>query len=170
MRLHILTLIALLAGCAEDKLPPSPIGRQIARGEQGLVTSVQDGDTFRVTLEDDISVSVRVLGVDCPESSFNAKCERDGAEGRRPCEEQIPLGQRATVRARALLNGQQITLEPGENGFEWDTFGRLLAYVRLPDDQDFGLVMLSEGLCSDFSWRYPHPRQGPYREADTLGP
>ena len=144
-------------GCAEDDL--SPIGRTLPAG-----------DTFRLTLDDGTGITLRLLGVDCPETHVNDKCARDEAAGHRSCEEQIPLGLKAKVRAQALLANQRVSLEPGDGGFEWDVYDRLLAYVRLPDDRDLGLVLLEEGLCSDFSWRYPHARQAEYRAADTLGP
>lgn len=176
MRHHlVITLLSLssLFACAEDELPPSPIGRQVAGGAQAVVLTVSDGDTLQVQLaegEEPPSFYIRVLGIDCPETRRNDKCARDEAEGRRSCDEQIPLGQRAKVRARALLQGATVSLEPGEGGFEWDVYDRLLAYIRLSDGRDLGLTLIDEGLCSDFSWRYPHPRSEAYRAADRLGP
>ena len=160
----------LLTGCAEDDLPPPPIGRTPPAGAPADVTAIYDGDTFRLTLDDGTGITLRLLGVDCPETHANDKCARDEAAGHRSCEEQIPLGLKAKVRAQTLLANQRVSLEPGDGGFEWDVYDRLLAYVRLPDDRDLGLVLLEEGLCSDFSWRYPHARQAAYRAADTLGP
>ena len=54
-----------------------------------------------------------------------------------------------------------------EGPFSRDPFGRRLAYVRLPDGQDYGMLMIREGRCEDFGWKYPHPRSGTYR---NLGP
>lgn len=128
-----------------------PIAAQVLR--------VVDGDTAWFTTPAG-QVDVRVLGIDCPESRRNQKCEREGSAS---CEAQIPRGRVATLRARELLKvGSSVKLEPGDHGFKLDRYGRTLAYIRLSDGRDYGLQVLKEGLCADFSWKYPHPRQSAY--------
>jgi micrococcal nuclease len=125
------------------------------------VRKVTDGDTIRVDGADG-EEKVRVLGIDCPESARNAKCERDGRQGRHDCDWQVPRGVEAKRIARELLEGQQVTLE---GPFSRDPYGRLLAYVRMADGQDYGLRMVREGRCEDFGWKYPHPRAAQYQGA-----
>ncbi|MBP7124865.1 thermonuclease family protein [Myxococcota bacterium] len=123
------------------------------------VVSVADGDTITVRGPEG-KEKVRVLGIDCPESSHNAKCERDGRQGRHGCDWQVPRGVEAKRVARRLLEGRTVTLE---GPFSRDPYGRLLAYVRLADGTDYGERMVREGHCEDFGWKYPHPRSNRYR-------
>ncbi|HOU53096.1 MAG TPA: thermonuclease family protein [Myxococcota bacterium] len=123
------------------------------------VVSVADGDTLTVRGPQGRE-KIRVLGIDCPESSHNAKCARDGRQGRHDCDWQVPRGIAAKRQARRLLEEQAVTLE---GPFSRDPYGRVLAYVRLPDGTDYGEWMVREGFCEDFGWKYPHPRSARYR-------
>jgi endonuclease YncB( thermonuclease family) len=89
--------------------------------------TVIDGDTFYV--------SVRLYGVDAPETGERAKCgkERD-------------LAERAENRMRALLRGP---IELDLRGV--DTFGRLLATVELADGRDLGQILIKEELARPYS-------------------
>ena len=140
---------------AEAARRPDPL-----EGRKAYVEKVVDGDTLKVRVDGGRRVTVRVLGIDCPESHANEKCARDGRQGRLGCDEQVPLGLEASRRAAALLKHRTVTLE---GPTKTDLYGRTLAYVRLPDGRDFGAVMVQEGLCEDFGWKYPHPRMKEYR-------
>jgi len=160
--------------CARYGLPngarhchPERLGAKGGRADEGVerevgtITKVSDGDTFHVQTAAG-EIKVRVLGIDCPESSHNAKCERDGRQGRDSCDVQVPRGVAAKRRAADLLDGRKVTLE---GPFSRDPFGRRLAYIRMADGQDYGLLMIREGRCEDFGWKYPHPRGTAYRAA-----
>lgn len=133
-------------------------------GTPAHVLRIIDGDTI-VVASPRGPTTVRILGIDCPESHANAKCRRDGLAGRASCAEQVPAGRRATARAHELLDGRDVTLEARSPGahLALDRYGRTLAYVRISDGTDFGRVLVAEGLCEDFGWRYPHPRGVEYR-------
>ena len=79
---------------------------------------------------------------------------------------QPPVGMKAAKRAQALIDETRVTLEAAraDGKPEW-TWDRLLAYVRMADGRDFGLVMVQEGLCEDFGWKYPHKRGTEYKKA-----
>lgn len=138
----------------------------IAATSVSPVVRVIDGDTLVVV--DDGVRTVRVLGIDCPEAHANAKCWRDEEMGHGACLANLPLGRAAAARARELLVGQLVTLEPSVPGAKLlrDRYGRTLAYVRLEDGRDFGLAMVTEGYCADFGWKYPHPRGAEYVAAE----
>jgi micrococcal nuclease len=131
-------------------------------GERAYVERITDGDTIKVRLlpsgEKD---KIRILGIDCPESHHNAKCRRDGAQGRKTCAQQVPLGKAAGKLAAKLLKRAKVQLECGKK-CKTDRYGRLLRYVRMADGRDFGLEMIRSGLCEDFGWKYPHPRGREY--------
>lgn len=59
--------------------------------------------------------------------------------------------------------GAAVTIAYGKH--RRDRYGRTLAYLTKADGVDFGLEMLTEGLCADYSAKYPHPRQDAYRAA-----
>jgi micrococcal nuclease len=136
-----------------------------APAETFWVHKVTDGDTLKVRRGTE-KLNVRLLGIDCPEAHRNAKCERDGLAGRRDCDWQVPRGVAAGQRAATLAKDQAVTLECGGR-CEQDRWGRWLRYVRLPDGTDLGLLLVREGLCEDFGWKYPHPRGEPYRSAEA---
>ncbi|MBN2496000.1 MAG: thermonuclease family protein [Deltaproteobacteria bacterium] len=165
-----LAAFALVVLLVQPRVPDPRLGD--ARRQRAVVEKVHDGDTIRVRLLSGGGglLKVRLRGIDCPESRHNAKCERDADRGRRGCDWQVPRGEAATRRAVELLEGRTVQLEcdgPCRKG----SFGRALRYVRLEDGRDFGLEMIRDGFCEDFSFRYPHPRGQQYlriqREAKT---
>ena len=67
-----------------------------APAESARVGYVIDGDTFRLASGE----RIRIAGIDAPETQERqAKCRRE-----------IALGKTATARARALLDGQYVTV------------------------------------------------------------
>jgi len=110
----------LFSGCALDG-QPAPNGRM-----ETAVTRVVDGDTFEIKSGE----KVRMIGVDTPETvKPNHPVERYGKE--------------ASAYTKQLLTGQTVTLhfdiEPR------DKYGRLLAYVYLPDGTFVNEKLLREG-------------------------
>jgi endonuclease YncB( thermonuclease family) len=145
----------------------SPRGLQPPDRARCRVSRVVDGDTLRLRLVEDPGageVVLRVKGIDCPESRWNNKCERDGRNGRRGCRWQLPHGQAATRVADKWLRGREVVLECGGHCRKGG-YGRALRYVRLEDGRDYGLEMIKLGLCEDFGYRYPHPRTDAYLQA-----
>lgn len=130
---------------------------------------VVDGDTFKIcpkTMDGckrEEQISVRVKGLECPESSQEACSHKPEAD----CSTHIPQGQKAKADAMRTLRGQMVTLVPSAGGghFEEDRYHRVLAYVNMPNRSDFGLSMIQKGLCYDFGFRYPHEREDAYRAA-----
>lgn len=88
-------------------------------GVRARIASVLDGDTVKVRFDDGREKTVRLLGVDAPESYKRryGYVEYLGSEV-----------SRAVTRA---LEGRPVVLTGGRGGeFEKDIHGRLLAYVR----------------------------------------
>ena len=83
---------------------------------------VVDGDTIRLGRE-----RIRILGIDAPETENRARCD---AERR--------LATLATMTLKELIEGKHLSIQP--NGK--DRFGRTLAYVRIRDGADIGLLMI----------------------------
>ncbi len=115
-------VVALLMGY--DAGPEGPSG--------GYVVDVFDGDTILVDTGAK-KMKVRLLGIDTPEKKGPyTKAEAGGAE--------------ASRRARELALEQEIDLQYGSD-YIWDKYGRLLAYVVLPDGRAMNEILLKEGLA-----------------------
>jgi endonuclease YncB( thermonuclease family) len=158
--------LALAAWLLGRTRPPGPQSNTAPEGALARVERVVDGDTVEVRLLDGGGrLTVRLLGIDCPESRPNDKCRRAGRRGGRGCDWQVPRGRRAGRMAREILERRRVRLECGRR-CRRGGYGRALRYLRLEDGRDFGLEMVRRGLCRDYGHRYPHPRGQRYRRAE----
>ena len=127
---------------------------------------VVDGDTLVVKdglSTDEKPITVRVLGIDCPESHSNQKCKKEGASGGETCAVQIPKGLVAAGEMKKRLGNGQLALEEVRGP---DLYGRTLAYVRsVESGQDVGLQLVAGGSCREYA-KYPHPRATAYKTAE----
>jgi micrococcal nuclease len=115
-------LLALLPACGQAPGPP----------REAKVTRVIDGDT--AVLED--GARVRFLGIDAPEMAS------DG----RPAE---PLADQSKDYVVKLIQGKTVRLEYDRE--RYDRYGRLLAYLYLPDGALVNLLVVRQGLARVYS-------------------
>tara|TARA_R110002072_G_scaffold242564_5_gene401373 strand:- start:2361 stop:2921 length:561 start_codon:yes stop_codon:yes gene_type:complete len=94
------------------------------------VTCVVDGDTIWYRGE-----KIRIADIDTPEVS-RPDCPREAA-----------LGDKATLRLRALLNAGAFSLEPVDR--DRDRYGRLLR-TATRDGASLGAVLVDEGLAEEW--------------------
>ncbi|WP_221799967.1 thermonuclease family protein [Paenibacillus typhae] len=92
------------------------------------VTSVIDGDTFRIRTDEGNTEKVRLLLIDTPEIGDKPE----------------PYALEARDYAEELLAGQTVHLEFDES--ERDQYGRLLAYVYV-NEQMVNELLLEQGLA-----------------------
>ncbi|MGK7345206.1 MAG: thermonuclease family protein [Candidatus Nitrospinota bacterium M3_3B_026] len=111
-----------------------------------MVKKVFDGDTLLVLIGGR-EEKVRLLGIDTPET--------DG-----PYTSLEPLGEEAKERAAELALGKKVGLVYGGTTLR-DKYGRLLAYVHLPDGRVLNEALLEEGLAEAYR-RFSHPRKSFY--------
>lgn len=103
----------------------------------GTVARVVDGDTLRVDLPTG-QERIRLIGMDTPETKHPDR----GIE---------PFGPEATAAAERLCPpGTQVRLELDVE--TRDQYGRLLAYVYLPDERMLNAEMLREGLARIYTF------------------
>jgi micrococcal nuclease len=109
-----------LGGCADDASEsPRAVGR-------ATVVSVTDGDTVRLSGLG----RVRLIGIDTPEVFGESEC----------------YGRRASELVRRLLApGTAVRYRVGTE--ERDRYGRLLAYVWLPDGHFLNRVLVERGYA-----------------------
>lgn len=112
------------------------------------VTRVVDGDTIDVTFLDGSTDTVRLLGVDTPETFSANKAYEYRNVTDIACLDR--WGDLATAFAIEALQGQvvDLVLDPaaGERGF----YGRLLAYVVV-NDRDFNAKLIERGYARVYS-------------------
>ena len=138
-----------------DKYTTPPLGKASLeeRKTQGFpegkiratLVRVVDGDTV-IVLVNGRKERVRLIGIDTPESRPNRKAERDVRE----------LGVRMEVMLRAGREAKEFLkklLHPGDTVYleldvqKRDKYGRLLAYLYLPDGRMVNEILLREGIA-----------------------
>lgn len=126
----LILLCALLTGCSSRLVSDGlPGGKDSA--EEATVSRVTDGDTVRIKPDIDGEDRLRFIGVDTPETD-----PERGPE---------PYGEEARRFTRRSLEGEWVTLEFDVK--KKDDYGRLLAYVYLPDGTMFNETLLEEGYA-----------------------
>jgi endonuclease YncB( thermonuclease family) len=124
-------------------------GDDVARYDGGsfMVARVVDGDTLDLAVPDGAwrTTRVRLWGVDTPELAR--------PEEGRPAE---PRADEARRRSAELAEGERVRLELEPSRVR-DRYGRLLAFVHLPDGTLLNEHLLSEGLA-EADDRWPHRR------------
>ncbi len=114
-------LLGLLGGRQRKKSATKPfVGLPYLRVEDALwrVTQVLDGDTIRVKMVNGAGGTVRLVGIDAPES----------VHPDRPVEF---FGKTSSAMAVRLLLGERVRLEQDDSQGWFDDYGRALAYVWL---------------------------------------
>ncbi|TCW62169.1 thermonuclease family protein [Treponema sp. J25] len=130
----------------------------LSRCLPAFVEEVVDGDTIKVRLSGSIPRSlkaretIRLLGIDAPETESSPR----------------PVGffgEEAKKYARRLLLQQRVFL-----AFDWDLrdrYGRLLAYVYLPDGRCVNKLLIEEGYAYAYT-RYPFQFLEEFRQAQNI--
>ncbi|MEM7626375.1 MAG: thermonuclease family protein [Planctomycetota bacterium] len=123
-------------------------------GKTFRVAGVIDGDTLELAIKDGErpTTRVRLWGIDAPEVA------RDG----RPSE---PFADDATDRAQTLAYGTTVKLSLEPHRLR-GRYGRLLAYVTLPDGTVLNERLLAEGLARAED-RWPHRAAGRYAQLEA---
>jgi micrococcal nuclease len=122
-------------------------------GAGALVVRVVDGDTLKVAVGGR-EQSVRLLGIDTPETHRPGTAVECG-------------GPEATASMEALAPpGTRVSLEPDPGQDRVDRYGRLLAYVRLPDGRLADEAQVAAGWATVYVFEgRPVARDGQFRRA-----
>ena len=121
-------ILSLLSGC-------SGVGVE----NTYFVSRVIDGDT--IVLND--GERVRLIGIDTPESRYSKKLQRDSGHTGKDYQTIIAMGKKATEFTRRIADKKRVTLEFDIE--KRDRYGRLLAYVYLPDGKMLNAEILRQG-------------------------
>jgi micrococcal nuclease len=119
------------------------------------VIKVVDGDTLDIDIPDGKyeHTRIRLWGVDTPETKH-------------PERGVMYFGPEAAEFATNLALGKQVTVYLDENNRTRGKFGRLLAYVKLPDGRFLNEVLLGEGFAYADT-RFRHSLYHKYKQLEA---
>ena len=124
-------------------------------GKTFTAVNVIDGDTFDIDIPDSQSecTRIRLLGIDTPE----AKSEQTGV---------MYFGPEAEEFTKKLALGKSVAVYLDAPNPTRGKYGRLLAYVKLPDGGFLNEVLLTEGYAYADS-RFSHSFYNKYRQLQS---
>lgn len=141
--------------------PPVSVPPEVPGGEarRATIARVVDGDTVEVRFADGEVDTVRLIGVDAPETTLGDvnPGEYEGIPDTRPARDHLyDWGQAASQYATDELEGREVRVVTDPEGDRRGSFGRLLAYVYV-GETNFNLELLEGGYArvydSSFSLR-----------------
>jgi len=110
------------------------------------VVRVVDGDTLKVSYWGK-EESIRLIGIDTPESRVNKKTKKDSKRSGQDIETIIEMGKRATEYVESLVKaGDTITIEFDVQ--EMDRYERLLGYVYLSNGEMLNEEIVKAGYAN----------------------
>jgi len=109
------------------------------------VTRVIDGDTIAVKTAGGREETVRILGIDTPETEEHGNWGTE-YEGISDPSYLTAWGHRARNQTERLVKGKSVSLVTDCRAGERDRYGRLLAYVGV-EGSDLGSLLLQEGYA-----------------------
>ena len=156
------------------ELDGAPRGPQQGTEWEVTVTRVVDGDTVEARFPNGEIDTLRLLGVDTPETSLGRVTpgEYGFADSPGARDHLFTWGQRASEFARNELGGETVRVEVDPRADRRGSFGRLLVYVSV-DGTNFNERLLSQGYArlyeSSFSRRDEFARAEAEARAGRVG-
>lgn len=139
--LSILSVTLFLANVSY----PAVCGAQTSARVLARVLYVIDGDTIKV-LHNNNKESVRLIGIDTPESRNNRRAVLQAQDMDKTTNEIVQMGRTAKRHAQSLVRkGSLVSLE--FDAQQRDRYGRLLAYVYLPDGRMLNAEIIKNGFA-----------------------
>lgn len=124
---------------------------------QARITRVVDGDTIKVRFSNGVRTTVRLIGIDTPETKKPGTPVQCG-------------GRDATARMKKLGfrggKGRMVTVRTDPTQDLTDRYGRTLAYVSA-QGTDFGRTMISSGWAMTYVFKTDFQRVAKYRSTQV---
>ena len=105
-----------------------------------IVTFVVDGDTIKIHSQNGKTYTVRLLGINTPEI-------------KNPYRDAECFGKEASLYTKQNLSGKKVKIETDPTQSRYDKYGRLLAYVFLPNGQLFNKQIIKDGYAYEFTYK-----------------
>lgn len=135
--------------------------------DTAMVIRVIDGDTLKVECKGE-KVSLRLIGIDTPESKANNKAYKDAYKSKRDIDTITALGKRSTGFIKGLVKkGDIINIEYDVE--KRDRYKRLLGYVYVSSGKMINEVIILSGYANIMTIppnvKYAERFQKAYKEA-----
>jgi micrococcal nuclease len=141
---------------APTPTPPTATQQPTATRRSARIVRVVDGDTLRVRLPSGRQLTVRLLGIDTPETKRPGAAVECG-------------GSAASAYMRRIAfhrgRGRSVTLVGDPSQDATDRYGRTLAYVDAAGKGDLGQLMLRAAWASVYVFEQPFGRLARYQAA-----
>ncbi len=140
----------------EHKPTAQPADFSKYHAKQFTVINIVDGDTIDIDVPDAAyeKTRIRLWGIDTPET----KSKKYG---------KMYFGPEATEFTTKLAMGKKVTVYLDETKKNRGKYGRLLAYIRLPDSKSLNEELLSQGYAyADL--RFRHSLYNKYKQLEAL--
>ena len=135
---------------------PTQSPRPMATRRAAQIVRVIDGDTVRARLASGRELTVRLIGIDTPETKRPGVAVECG-------------GKQASAFMRRIAfdhgRGRQVTLVSDPSQDQTDRYGRTLAFVDARGKGDLGRLMLRAGWASVYVFEQPFARWDRYQDA-----
>lgn len=161
----MLAVLLLLAGCAGPAVPAEPSTPDTTSGDGTAasdprgpatgtdwtvtITRVIDGDTVEARFPNGEVDTIRLLGVDTPETTYSrvSPDEYEGFPETTAAQDHLfNWGERASQYATDTLSGNEVRLVLDDEADRRGYFGRLLGYLYV-DGENFNKQLLSQGYA-----------------------
>jgi len=140
-------------------LSPPAFAEKVDKNQPvNLVLRVLDGDTLKVEHKGRPE-SVRLIGIDAPESRPNKKAKKDAQRGEGDLNTITSLGKEATRYVKSLVKPGDIIRIEFDKQIR-DKYGRLLGYVYLSD----GKMLNEEIVKAGYAHMMTYPPNVKYQE------
>lgn len=138
-----------------EPAPATPVGKRTSV----TVVSVTDGDTIRVRTKAGARKTVRLIGIDTPETKKpGASVECGGPQATAAMRKLVLTRKKGRVVGRAAV----LVSDPSQGAT--DRYGRTLAYVEV-GGRDVGRSLVRAGWAAVFVYAVDFARVGDYRTA-----
>jgi micrococcal nuclease len=151
----VFLILCLLTGLSIFILTSLSFASEPIRTVTGTVTKVSDGDTIHVTTLEQTKITVRLYGIDAPETDkIN---QRDGHINK-PGQ---PYGEESWKALAAKIMGKQVRVEI----LDIDKYRRMVGMIWL-GDRNINLEMVREGYAEAFIEYLKPPYRSEFIEAE----
>lgn len=164
MKRYLIFILILVIVC------PSAV---YALRHNAKVLYVIDGDTIKI-MYDGKKQSIRLIGIDTPESKKNSKAFKDSRRSSRDINAIVSQGKIARKYVKGLVKkGDSIKIEFDVE--KRDRYRRLLGYVYLPDGRMLNDIIIGNGYASPLTippnvkYRGKFSKSYKYARAHRLG-
>jgi len=159
--LALITVLDKAVHTARRKSAPAvanlsnPVDLRKYDGRTFTVVKVVDGDTIDINIPDGDypHTRIRLWGVDTPETK-----KSPGGE--------MYFGSEASEFTRQLTLGKTVTVYLDQGNRTRGKYGRLLAYVQLPDGRYLNELLLTQG-CAYADLRFDHSFYNKYKQLES---